>query len=131
MTPMRRFTTFAAALLVAAPLLAADAPKTGAQPSATPQDSPLVAAAKKAAKKRSGKTVVITNETLVKEGHGSNAHVTTTSSQPAITLDSPDAALLAMQQKALQPQAQPAPPPQPSAEEERQNRAAARAPRAE
>jgi hypothetical protein len=131
---MKRLTTLAAALLIAAPLLAADAPKTDTTQTATaaPQDSPLVAAAKKAAKKRTGKTVVITNETLLKVGQWSNANVTTTDSQPAITLPNPDAALIAMQQKAEQQQTESAAPAQPSpAEAERQKRANERAAHAE
>jgi|GEM_PF-2594969 len=128
---MRRLTTLAAALLIAAPLLAADAPKT-ANPqtqtaAAAPEDSPLVAAAKRAAKHRTGKTMVITNATLVKN---SNAGITTTDSQPAITLPSPDAALIAMQNgtrpQTKSTQGRPSP-----AEEERQRRAAQRAARAE
>jgi len=124
---MRRLTTLAAALLIAAPLLAADAPKTANQQNAAPEDSPLVAAAKRAAKHRTGKTMVITNATLVKN---SNAGITTTDSQPAITLPSPDAALIAMQNgtrpQTKSTQGRPSP-----AEEERQRRAAQRAARAE
>jgi len=125
---MRRLTTLAAALLIAAPLLAADAPKT-ANPTQTavPQDSPLVAAAKRAAKHRTGKTMVITNETLAKNA---NAGITTTDSQPAITLPNPDAALIAMQNGTKPKTTQPAGRPSP-AEEERQRRAAQRAGRAE
>jgi hypothetical protein len=129
--PMKRLTTLAAALLIAAPLVAADAPKTDntqAQP-AVAQDSPLVAAAKRASKKRTGKTTVITNETLAKNP---NAGITTTETQPPITLPSPDAALIAMQQKANQPQAKPVTVAQPSpAEQDRARRAAARAGNAE
>jgi hypothetical protein len=133
---MRRLTTLAAALLLSAPLLAADAPKTDAPktdnaqtPAAAPADSPLVAAAKRAAKKRTGKTPVITNATLAKS---SNVGITTTESQPAITLPVPDAALIAMREKANQPQAKTAPAPQLSpAELDRQRRAAARAANAE
>lgn len=133
---MRRLTTVAAALLIAAPLFAADAPKTDkpktqaqAQTAAAPEDSPLVAAAKRAIKSRTGKTIVITNDTLAKSANGT---ITTTDTQPTITLPSPDAALVAMQQKANQPQAAPATAPRLSpAEEDRQRRAAARAARAE
>ena len=126
---MKRLTTLAAALLIAAPLLAADAPKTETTQTAATQDSPLVAAAKKAARKRTGKIVVITNETLVKEGH---ANMTTTDSQPAITLPSPDAALIAMQQKAAEQQTDSAAAARPSpAEADRQRRANERASRAE
>jgi hypothetical protein len=119
---MKRLATLAAALLLAAPMLAADAPKTDPQPAAAPQDSPLVAAAKKAAKKRTGKVTVITNATLVKENEKSR--LTTTDSQTAITLPSPDAALLAMQAKANQPQAKPAASPQPAAYQAQSARAA-------
>lgn len=127
---MRRLTTLAAALLIAAPLLAADAPKTDNPQTQTaagaPQDSPLVAAAKRAVKSRTGKTTVITNETLVKTA---GAGITTTDSQPPITLPNPDAALISMQQKAAQPQARPG---QPAArlspaEADRQRQAAQRA----
>lgn len=127
---MRRLTTLAAALLMAAPLFAADAPKTDnpqTQPAAT-QDSPLVAAAKRAAKKRTGKTTVITNETLAKNANGG---ITTTDSQPAINLPSPDAALIAMQ-NGTKPQSQSGSTTRPSpADAERQRRAAERASRAE
>lgn len=128
---MRRLTTLAAALLIAAPLFAADAPKTDNQQTqaAAPQDSPLVAAAKRAAKKRTGKVMVITNETLARSANGT---LTTTDTQPAITMPNPDAALLAMQQKASQPQAKPGQAGRPSpAEEERQRRIAERAARGE
>lgn len=135
MTPMKRLTTVAAALLVAAPIFAADAPKNvKPQPQAQPQtaaqeDSPLVAAAKRAIRSRTGKTIVITNDTLARSANGT---ITTTDTQPTITLPSPDAALIEMQQKANQPQATPAPAPRLSpAEEDRQRRAAARAARAE
>ena len=128
---MRRLTTVAAALLIAAPLLAAEAPKTdkpqtqAPQQAAAQQDSPLVAAAKRAIRSRTGKTIVITNETLARSANG---NITTTDTQPAITLPSPDAALVAMQQKAYQQQTTPAPAPQLSpAEENRQRRMAARA----
>jgi hypothetical protein len=126
---MRRLTTLAAALLIAAPLFAADAPKTNnTQTAVAPQDSPLVAAAKRAQKARTGKTTVITNETLVKT---SSAGITTTDTQPAITLPSPDAALIAMQ-NGTRPQAKSTQSGRPSpAEEERQRRAAERAARAE
>lgn len=119
---MKRLATFAAALLLAAPMLAADAPKTDPQPAAAPQDSPLVAAAKKAAKKRTGKVTVITNATLVKENETSR--LTTTDTQSAITLPSPDAALLAMQAKANQPQAMPVATPQPATNQVQRARAA-------
>ena len=71
---MRRLTTLAAALLIAAPLIAADAPKTAnpqtqTQTVGAPEDSPLVAAAKRAAKGRTGKAMVITNETLAKNAN--------------------------------------------------------------
>jgi len=129
---MTRLTTLAAALLIAAPLFAADAPKTDntQKPAAAPQDSPLVAAAKRAAKSRTGKKVVITNASVAKN---SNGWMTTTGSQPPISLPNPDAALIAMQNKASQPQAKPG---QPGtrlspAEEERQRRLAQRAGRAE
>jgi hypothetical protein len=102
---MKRLATLAAALLLAAPMLAADAAKTDTQPAAAPQDSPLVAAAKKAAKNRTGKVTVITNATLVKEN--GTSRITTTDTQTAITLPNPDAALLAMQEK-------PAVPPKPA-----------------
>ena len=128
---MKRLTTLAAALLIAAPLVAAEAPKTDTTQTqaAAPQDSPLVAAAKKAAKKRTGKITVITNETLVRDN---NSRLTTTDSQSAINLPSPDAALIAMQQKASQPQAKPGTVAQQSpAEADRQRRAAARAERAQ
>ena len=124
---MKRLTTLAAALLIAAPLVAAEAPKTDTTqtPAGAPQDSPLVAAAKKAAKKRTGKVTVITNATLVRDN---NSRITTTDAQPAINLPSPDAALIAMQQQASQPQAKPGSTGRPSAAEaERQKRAAARA----
>ncbi len=128
---MRRPTILAAALLIAAPLFAADAPKTQnpQTQTAAQEDSPLVAAAKAAAKSRKGKTtIVITNETLAKSANGG---ITTTESQPAITLPAPDAALLAMQQNAS-PQAKSAQPGRPSpAEAERQRRLAQRASRAE
>ncbi len=103
---MRPLTRLAAALLVAAPLFAAEAPKTDntQTQAATQQDSPLVAAAKRAKRARTGKTIVITNATLAKS---SGAGITTTDSQPEITLPDPDAALLAME-KASQPQAKPA-----------------------
>jgi hypothetical protein len=127
---MRRLTTLAAALLMAAPLFAADAPKTDKPQTqaAAPQDSPLVAAAKRASKKRTGKVMVITNETLAKNA---NFGITTTDTQPAITLPNPDAALIEMQNKAAQQgktsqTARPSP-----AEEERQRRLAQRAGRAE
>lgn len=125
---MRRLTTLAAALLMAAPLFAADAPKTvnPQTQAAAPQDSPLVAAAKRAAKKRTGKTIVITNETLARNANGG---MTTTDSQPAITLPSPDAALVAMQ-NGTKPQTKSASRPSP-AEEERQRRLAERAAHAE
>lgn len=119
---MKRLATLAAALLLAAPMLAADAPKTDPQPAAAPQDSPLVAAAKKAAKKRTGKVTVITNATLVKENEMSR--LTTTDSQSAITLPSPDAALLEMQAKANQPQAKPAVAPRPANNDVQRARAA-------
>lgn len=128
---MRRLTTLAAALLIAAPLFAADAPKTDntQTQNAAPQDSPLVAAAKRAIKSRTGKTIVITNETLARSSAG--WLTTTTESQPPITLPSPDAALLAMQQSA-QSQTKTAPMTRLSpAEEDRQRRIAARAARAE
>jgi len=123
---MKRLTTLAAALLMAAPLVAAEAPKTDTTQTQTqaavPQDSPLVAAAKKAAKKRTGKVTVITNATLVRDN---NSRITTTDAQPAINLPSPDAALIAMQQQASQPQAKGASTGRPSpAETERQRRAA-------
>jgi hypothetical protein len=121
---MKRLTTLAAALLIAAPLVAAEAPKTDTTQTQAmaPQDSPLVAAAKKAAKKRTGKVTVITNATLVKDN---NSRITTTDSQPPITLPSPDAALIAMQQQASQPQTKPGSTGRPSpAETERQKRAA-------
>lgn len=132
---MRRLRTLAAALLMAAPMFAADAPKTAnpqTQPAATQpeatQDSPLVAAAKRAAKKRTGKTTVITNETLAKNANGG---ITTTDSQPAINLPSPDAALIAMQ-NGTKPQSQSGSTTRPSpADAERQRRAAERASRAE
>jgi hypothetical protein len=123
---MRRLTTLAAALLMSAPLIAADAPKTAnPQPQAAAQeDSPLVAAAKRATKARTGKTTVITNETLAKNG---NFGVTTTDSQPPITLPNPDATLIAMR-NGTQPQAKSQPASRPSpAEEERQRRIAQRA----
>lgn len=125
---MRRLTTLAAALLMAAPLFAADAPKTvnPQTQAAAPQDSPLVAAAKRAAKKRTGKTTVITNETLARNANGA---ITTTESQPGINLPNPDAALIAMQ-NGTKPQTQTASRPSP-AEEERQRRIAERASRAE
>ena len=119
---MKRLATLAAALLLAAPMLAADAPKTDPQPAAVPQDSPLVAAAKKAAKKRTGKVTVITNATLVKENE--MTRLTTTDSQTAITLPSPDAALLAMQAKANQPQAKPVVPSTPVNNDAQRARAA-------
>lgn len=128
---MRRLTTLAAALLISAPLFAGDAPKTDKtqMQAAAPQDSPLVAAAKRAAKKRTGKATVITNETLAKNA---NAGITTTESQPPITLPNPDAALIAMQQKAAQPQNQSGQTPRPSPlEAERQKRLAERAARGE
>jgi hypothetical protein len=109
---MKRLATLAAALLLAAPMLAADASKTDTQPAAAPQDSPLVAAAKKAARNRTGKVTVITNATLVKENGMSR--ITTTDTQTPIMLPNPDAALLAMQEKANQPQAKPAVPPKPA-----------------
>lgn len=127
---MRRLTTLAAALLIAAPLFAADAHKTAntQTQTAAPEDSPLVAAAKRAAKGRTGKTIVITNETLAR----GLTSITTTESQPPITLPTPDAALLEMQQKASQPQATYVQTPQLSpAEEERLRRVAARAANAE
>ena len=126
---MRRLTTLAAALLISAPLFAADAPKTDntQTQAAAQQDSPLVAAAKRAAKKRTGKTMVITNATLAKNA---NAGITTTDSQPAITLPNPDAALIAMQQKAAEPQSGQTARPSPL-EAERQKRLAERAARGE
>lgn len=127
---MRRPTILAAALLIAAPLFAADAPKTQnpQTQTAAQEDSPLVAAAKAAAKARKGKAIVITNDTLAKSN---GVAMTTTESQPAITLPAPDAALLAMQQNAS-PQAKSAQPGRPSpAEAERQRRLAQRASRAE
>jgi len=114
-------------------LFAADAPKTAnpqtqTQTVGAPEDSPLVAAAKRAAKGRTGKAMVITNETLAKNA---NAGITTTDSQPAITLPNPDAALIAMQNGA-KPQAKSTQSARPSpAEEERQRRAAQRAAHAE
>lgn len=119
---MKRLATLAAALLFAAPMLAADAPKTDTQPAVAPQDSPLVAAAKKAAKNRTGKVTVITNATLVKEN--GTSRITTTDSQTAINLPSPDAALLAMQAKANQPQARPAVPSRPAYNDVQRARAA-------
>ena len=123
---MRPLTTLAAALLIAAPLFAADAPKTDNPQTRTaaPQDSPLVAAAKRAAKARTGKTIVITNATLAKNR---GAGMTTTESQPPITLPSPDAALIAMEQKASQPQANSGQTARQSPAEERQRLVAARA----
>lgn len=64
---------------------AKDASKPAAQPAAAPQvteaaqDSPLVAAAKRANRKGRKGTNVITNETLAKTGAG--AHITTTTVQ--------------------------------------------------
>src|SRR6266550_5576172 len=116
--PMKRLITLTAVFVLAAPLFA-DNTQTAA---ATP-DSPLVAAAKKAAKKRTGKVTVITNETLVKQA--GTSRLTTTESQPAITLPSPDAALIAMQEKANQPQAKPAAPPKPADNQPQRVRATA------
>ena len=128
---MRRPTMLAAALLIAAPLFAADAPKTNTpQPeTAATQDSPLVAAAKAAAKARKGKAIVITNDTLARTN---GAAMTTTESQPPITLPNPDPALLEMRQKTSQQQASSVQAARPSpAEAERQRRIAERAARAE
>ena len=119
---MKPLATLAAALLLAAPMFAADAPKTDPQPAAAPQDSPLVAAAKKAAKTRTGKVTVITNATLVREN--GTSRLTTTDSQSAINLPSPDAALLAMQAKANQPQAKPGAPSTPANNDVQRARAA-------
>ncbi|HEX3581844.1 MAG TPA: hypothetical protein VH087_08775, partial [Thermoanaerobaculia bacterium] len=92
---------------------------------AAPEDSPLVAAAKRAIRSRTGKTIVITNDTLARSANGS---ITTTDTQPTITLPSPDAALVAMEERANQPQASTPPAQRLSpAEEDRQRRAAARA----
>jgi len=86
---MNRFVTLLAVVVIAAPLLAeekkpAEQPKPKTQPAASQPapvpaattDSPMVAAAK-ATKKSGKKIIVITNDTLTKEGSG-NAHITTT-----------------------------------------------------
>lgn len=106
---MKRFVTFVAAVVVAAPLLAqdqsspssqqkpAEQPKPKAQPAATvtpapAADSPMVAAAKRT--KRTGKKVItITNDNLSKDG-SSNAHITTAKEGRDINLPEPDAALI-------------------------------------
>ena len=77
---MKRFTLAISVAVIALPL--------GAQTATTAapvQDSPLVAAAKASRKANGGKSVVITNDTLVKSGggHMSTANASTSPSYPA------------------------------------------------
>jgi len=79
---MNRTLTFAAILVVATPLFAAD-PKPVANPTQQPAqgDSPLVAAAKRANRLGKKPAFVITNDNLVTTG----GHFTTTAQQNPIT----------------------------------------------
>lgn len=78
---MNRTLTFAAVLVVAVPLFAAES-KTVANPTQAPAqgDSPLVAAAKRTNRLGKKPGYVITNENLVTTG----GHFTTTGSQPPV-----------------------------------------------
>jgi hypothetical protein len=113
---MNRTLTFAAILVVAAPLFAAD-PKPVSNPTQqVPQgDSPLVAAAKRAHRLGKKPTNVITNETLVTTG----GHFTTTTQQAPITQLPPLAGIQTAPPPATAPQAS-ATAKQKKAEDERQ-----------
>ena len=77
---MKRTATIILTLALAAPALYAEEPAA--------QDSPLVAAAKRANRKGKKPTNVITNETLKKSG--GSAHVTTTTKQAPLKMPAPD-----------------------------------------
>lgn len=93
---MKRALTIAAALMVPLLTLAGEPTSTPASPDTTAtaapaqQDSPMVAAAKRAKRKGKKPTNVITNETLSKSGT-SDAHVSTTATQRPITMPKPAA----------------------------------------
>jgi hypothetical protein len=80
---MKRIATIILTLALAAPALLAEEPAA--------QDSPLVAAAKRANRKGKKPTNVITNETLKKSG--GSAHVTSAEKQAPLKMPAPDPVL--------------------------------------